>query len=111
VTTTAGYTFEKDLSSAATIPSSWYRDPHVLSLEQDRIFAKTWQLVGHSEQVSLPGDYFTCVVADEPLVVTRGNDGSLHAFSNVCCVPSASIATSAPPPVKRLISFSTSTSR
>ena len=75
VTTTAGYTFEKDLSSAATIPSSWYRDPHVLSLEQDRIFAKTWQLVGHSEQVSLPGDYFTCVVADEPLVVTRGNDG------------------------------------
>ena len=84
MTTTAGYTFEKDLSSAATIPSSWYRDPHVLSLEQDRIFAKTWQLVGHSEQVSLPGDYFTCVVADEPLVVTRGNDGSLHAFSNVC---------------------------
>ena len=78
------FDFEKDLSVAATIPSSWYIDPGVLSLEQDRIFAKTWQLVGHAEQVRLPGDYFTCTVADEPLVVTRAEDGAIHAFSNVC---------------------------
>ena len=58
--------------------------PRVLALEQDRIFARTWQLVGHTEQVRLPGDYFTCTVADEPLVVTRGEDGAIHAFSNVC---------------------------
>ena len=32
----------------------------------------------------LPGDYFTCTVADEPLVVTRADDGAIHAFSNVC---------------------------
>jgi phenylpropionate dioxygenase-like ring-hydroxylating dioxygenase large terminal subunit len=82
--TIADFTFETDLAAAATIPSGWYRDPGVLALEQDRIFARTWQLVGHSEQVALPGDYFTCAVADEPLVVTRADDGSLHAFSNVC---------------------------
>ena len=84
MSTLAGFTFDRDLATAATIPSTWYRDPAILQREQDRIFAKTWQLVGHSEQVALPGDYFTCVVADEPLVVTRGDDGALHAFSNVC---------------------------
>ncbi len=78
------FTFDADLSTAQTIPSSWYRDPSLLQREQDRIFARTWQLVGHSEQVALAGDYFTCTVADEPLVVTRADDGALHAFSNVC---------------------------
>ena len=53
-----------------------YRDPALAALEQDRIFAKTWQLVGHTEQVRLPGDYFTCTVAEEPLVITRAEDGA-----------------------------------
>ena len=78
------FRFESDLSSAATLPSTWYRDPHILALEQDRVFAKTWQLVGHTEQVRLPGDYFTCTVAEEPLVITRAEDGAIHAFYNVC---------------------------
>ena len=34
-----------------------------------------------------------------------------NELSNVCCVPSASIATSAPPPVRRFTSATTSTSR
>ena len=89
------FTFDKDLSSAQTIPSSWYRDPAVLQREQDRIFAKTWQLVGHSEQVALPGDYFTCVVADEPLVVTRA-DAVLYCRW-------ASEAGYAPPPGARTV--------
>jgi len=46
--TAGGFRFERDLSVAATIPSSWYVDPKVLAREQDLIFAKTWQLVGHS---------------------------------------------------------------
>ncbi|HTR02475.1 MAG TPA: SRPBCC family protein [Thermoanaerobaculia bacterium] len=78
------FRFDADLASAATIPSTWYRDPAILEREQDRVFGKTWQLVGHSEQVRLPGDYFTCTVASEPLVVTRAEDGQIRAFSNVC---------------------------
>jgi choline monooxygenase len=78
------FTFEPDLSVAGTIPADWYREPAVLDREQERIFGRTWQLVGHSEQVRVPGDYFTCVIAGEPLVITRGEDGALHALSNVC---------------------------
>jgi phenylpropionate dioxygenase-like ring-hydroxylating dioxygenase large terminal subunit len=55
----ADFTFDTDIASAATLPSTWYRDPLVLTVEQDRVFARTWQLVGHSEQVRIPGDYFT----------------------------------------------------
>ena len=78
------YSHDPDLSSASTIPADWYRDPSKLDAELDRVFARTWQLVGHTEQVRLPGDYFTCTVSEEPLVVTRGEDGVIRALSNVC---------------------------
>src|SRR5438876_475478 len=78
------FRFDPDLSSAETIPSDWYVDPRLLDAEEELVFGRSWQLVGHTEQVRLPGDYFTCTVAREPLVVTRGEDGALHAFSNVC---------------------------
>src|SRR5204862_6169528 len=80
----ADFRFEPDLSLARTLPSSWYVDPQRLEVERERVFGRSWQLVGHTEQARLPGDYFTCQVAGEPLVVTRAEDGALHAFSNVC---------------------------
>jgi choline monooxygenase len=82
--TLPSYPFEADLSRAATPPSAWYLEPEMLAREREKIFASTWQLVGHADQVREPGDYFTCTVAEEPLVVARGTDGTLRAFSNVC---------------------------
>ncbi len=78
------FSYEPDLALAGTIPSRWYSDPAILAREEERIFGRTWQLVGHLEQVRLPGDYFTCTVAGEPLAITRSEDGALHAFSSVC---------------------------
>lgn len=80
----AAFRFDPDLASATTIPAHWYTDAAALGLEQERIFGRTWQLVGRIEQVRQPGDFFTCAVIDEPLVVTRAGDGQLHAFFNVC---------------------------
>lgn len=76
------YRFEPDLARAETLPADWYHHPAVLESEKQRVFAASWQLVGRASQVRLPGEYFTCSVADEELVVTRA--GSLHALSNVC---------------------------
>ena len=81
---TTDFTFQPDLASATTIPARWYLDPAMLRIEQERIFYRTWQLVGRIEQVRKAGDFFTCAVLDEPLVVTRATDGGLHAFYNVC---------------------------
>jgi len=73
-----------DLSRAATIPARWYLDAGFHALERARIFARTWQAVGYTNNVTNPGDYFSCEVAGEPIVVARAKDGKLRAFSNVC---------------------------
>jgi choline monooxygenase len=78
------FQFQPDLTEATTIPSSWYLDPSMLEREKTQIFGRTWQLVGRLEQLQKPGDFFTCEVIDEPLVVTRDSAGALHAFFNVC---------------------------
>jgi phenylpropionate dioxygenase-like ring-hydroxylating dioxygenase large terminal subunit len=77
------YRFEPDLARAATLPADWYRDPAVLAREQERLFGRTWQLVGHRDQVACPGDFFTCTVAEEPVLVVRGEEAP-GALSNVC---------------------------
>jgi len=78
------YSFEERLARAATLPSSWYTDAEILELEKEKVFGRAWQLVGRTEQVARPGDYFTALIADEPILVARGEDEKLRAFSNVC---------------------------
>ncbi|HVG24702.1 MAG TPA: Rieske 2Fe-2S domain-containing protein, partial [Thermoanaerobaculia bacterium] len=72
------------LEFAATLPSRVYSDPAVLDAENRNVFGRTWQLVGNSAQVGEAGQFFTAVVAEEPVIVVRGNDGVLRAMSNVC---------------------------
>lgn len=69
---------------AWTLPSSYYLDPAVLAEEKEKIFARTWQVVGWREQVAAPGDYFTFELAGEPLLLARGADRKLRGFYNVC---------------------------
>jgi choline monooxygenase len=74
----------RGLSSAQTIPSSWYTDPQVLLREKEKIFWRTWQPLGHAAKVAAPGSYLAAEILGEPCAIVRGNDGILRAFSNVC---------------------------
>jgi phenylpropionate dioxygenase-like ring-hydroxylating dioxygenase large terminal subunit len=67
-----------------TLPWSWYTDPDVLRLEQERIFTRTWQYVGYTGQAAEPGSFFTAMAGRTPVVVTRARDEELRAFLNVC---------------------------
>jgi choline monooxygenase len=82
--TIQAYSFDVRLAHASTPPSHWYFDPRLLAAEQERVFARTWQLAGREEQVASPGDYFTATVGGEPIIVVRGADDRLRALSNVC---------------------------
>lgn len=64
-------------------PVTWYTDPAILEIERKEIFAKTWQYVGTTENLSKPGDYVTVQIGDVPVVVTRSQSG-LNALVNVC---------------------------
>ena len=67
-----------------TLPWAWYADPEILRREGRRIFARAWQYVGHSGQVSEEGSFLASVAGEIPVVVTRARDGVLRAFVNVC---------------------------
>jgi choline monooxygenase len=69
---------------ASTLPSRLYTRPEALSRELDRVFSRSWQLVGHASRVIGAGDYFTAEIAGEPLLVARDPEGTLRALSNVC---------------------------
>jgi choline monooxygenase len=82
--TPADYVFDRRLAHARTLPSELYFGADALRRENEQLFGRTWQLVGRADQVARPGDYFTTVVAEEPVLVVRGDDGLVRAMSNVC---------------------------
>jgi len=72
------------LERASTIPSPWYFEPRIAELENEGVFSRTWQAIGRVNQVKDEGQFFTADVAGEPVIVVRGQDGTLRAFYNVC---------------------------
>jgi choline monooxygenase len=90
----------EQIECAHTLASRFYIDPHILETEREKIFRRTWQLVGTLDQVcgevpagdgkaekrtiADPESYFTADVAGEPVIVVRDKQGTLRAFSNVC---------------------------
>jgi choline monooxygenase len=81
------------LSEAWTIPASWYIDSGITELERRTVFDRNWQMVGRADQVAEPGQYLTCDVAGEPLIIVRGKDGVLRGFFNVCRHHAAQVMT------------------
>jgi choline monooxygenase len=67
-----------------TLPYAWYSDPEILRREEEAIFRRTWQYVGHAGQVAEPGSYATGRAGHVPVLLTRARDGELRAFLNVC---------------------------
>jgi choline monooxygenase len=78
------FEFDPDLASATTIPSRYYTDPQFLAAEIERVFGRTWQLAARLEQLSEKGMFLATEVAGEPVLLVRGSDEVLRAFSNVC---------------------------
>jgi choline monooxygenase len=78
------YAFDPRLAYARTAPARWYLDENFLAFEKAKLFSRVWQLVGRADQVAAPHSYFTANIGDEPIIVARGGDGELRAFSNVC---------------------------
>ena len=66
------------------LPPRYYTDPSIFDREKTRIFYRAWNFAGYTSQLRAPGDYVTCRVADEGVIVMRGADGVLRAFYNVC---------------------------
>jgi phenylpropionate dioxygenase-like ring-hydroxylating dioxygenase large terminal subunit len=66
------------------LPPGLYRDPGILALEQQRIFARDWLCLGRAADIAKPGDYLAAAILDQPVVAVRGEDGVVRTFSNIC---------------------------
>jgi len=77
-----------DITRAATPPSWIYTDPDVFAAARERIFARSWQLIGDTDLARVPGRVhpFTLLPGslNEPLLLTRDSADKLHCMSNVC---------------------------
>ncbi len=71
-------------TATTTLPYSWYADPSVLRLEQERIFGRSWQYVARADQVAEPGQFVAARAGHVPIVLVRGRDDALRGFVNVC---------------------------
>ena len=73
-----------DLEHAHALPARYYFGEAMLEREHEAVFARSWQLVAHREQLVEPGDHVVEMIGKVPILVVRGKDGVLRAFPNVC---------------------------
>jgi glycine betaine catabolism A len=61
-----------------------YRSADVYERERERIFHRSWFMVGPAERVAEAGQRSVVQVAGESILVVRGRDDVVRAFHNVC---------------------------
>jgi phenylpropionate dioxygenase-like ring-hydroxylating dioxygenase large terminal subunit len=61
-------------------------DDDVFQREIDKVFTKTWLMVGREEELPKPGDYKVrrLAFADTSAIMIRGKDDKIRAFHNIC---------------------------
>lgn len=72
------------LERASLLPGRVYADPAIYEFETKRLFMRSWLPLAREDELPSPGTYFSRVIADEPVVITRDETGTIRAFSNVC---------------------------
>ena len=66
------------------ITSERYISQEYMLQERDKIWARTWLVAGVLQDVEEPGDFFVFDLEPESIIVSRSENGELHAFFNVC---------------------------
>ncbi|MFP5022682.1 aromatic ring-hydroxylating oxygenase subunit alpha [Pseudonocardia phyllosphaerae] len=79
-------TQDQDLpeSLRETLAGHYYTDPDIFRAEQDSIFHEQWFCAVHAADLARPGQFETVQIGRESVLVTRGRDGRVNAFLNVC---------------------------
>ncbi|MEO1061742.1 MAG: aromatic ring-hydroxylating dioxygenase subunit alpha [Actinomycetota bacterium] len=66
------------------VPVGNYTDPERWQREIDRIFRRLPLVAGFTCELREPGAYRATEIAGVPILVSRGHDGELRAFVNMC---------------------------
>ncbi|MRG95001.1 aromatic ring-hydroxylating oxygenase subunit alpha [Polyangium spumosum] len=66
------------------IPAVRYTSPNWLARELESVFGVAWLLAAHASEFEGAGAFTTLDIAGESILITRGGDGALRGFYNVC---------------------------
>ena len=61
-----------------------YTTKEFMKLEWDHIWTKVWLRGGLSQDLQEPNSYITTEIGNWSILITRGEDGKVRAFHNVC---------------------------
>jgi phenylpropionate dioxygenase-like ring-hydroxylating dioxygenase large terminal subunit len=67
-----------------SLPGWLYHDPEFLEAEKRAFLRAAPQVVCHESEIAEPGEWRTLEYLGESIIVIRGDDGQVRAFSNVC---------------------------
>jgi len=67
-----------------SLPGWLYFDPEFFEAEKKAFLRAAPQIVCHESEIAEPGEWRTLEYLGESVVVIRGDDGEVRAFSNVC---------------------------
>ncbi|HEX8840318.1 MAG TPA: Rieske (2Fe-2S) protein, partial [Sphingomicrobium sp.] len=67
-----------------SLPGWLYFDPEFLEAEKRAFLRAAPQVVCHESEIAQPGEWRSLEYLGESVIVIRGDDGEVRAFSNVC---------------------------
>ncbi len=68
----------------ALVPAAHYFDEEHWQLEMKQVFKRLPLMLAASCEVANPGDYKAILTGGVPILISRGKDGELRAFLNMC---------------------------
>jgi Rieske 2Fe-2S family protein len=67
-----------------TLAREYFTADEIFRSERERIFYRSWLLVGHVSQLEQSGSYFLFEIDRESVIVVRDGAGEIRAFHNHC---------------------------
>src|SRR5919107_4060630 len=67
-----------------SLPGWLYFDPEFFEAEKKAFLRQAPQIVCHESEIAQPGEWRTLEYLGDGVIVIRGDDGEVRAFSNVC---------------------------
>jgi choline monooxygenase len=78
------FEIDPDIKKAETLASVFYTDPEYFELSKEKLFARTWQLIGHASELhGLTPVNMLAGFLDEPVLLSK-KEGAIQCLSNVC---------------------------
>ncbi|MGE0059135.1 MAG: SRPBCC family protein [Dehalococcoidia bacterium] len=59
-------------------------DEEIYRQELEQVFARSWLFVGHESMIPNPGDFTMTTMGEDPVIVTRASDMTVHVLLNSC---------------------------